>query len=548
VQRDAGWCGSCGQPLADAGAPFELLLGDGTRIPVIETISIGRAATNTLRLDDPSVSRAHARIVVGDGAPRLEEAGSSHGTWVDGRRLAAPARLTEGMDIRLGDVKLVVRLSRPEEGAGQTILVRAGQSVVLPAAGRAVVASHTTGFGTRPRVRRGWALKRLPASEGERRFVLRDLEGGDFLRLDAVDAALFELLDGEHSLSDLIAEAERRSGAEGSARLARLLADLGERGLLERAPGSGQQHIPPSGLARLVRPREWAFPWVPEAFDRLYRAGGFVLFTPAALVALAVVAVAGLAAFAYLVAERYGTPFVVAGKLGLGGLVFLAGRFLLVALHETAHGVTMASFGRRVGRGGLKLLVVFPYAFVDTSEAYFEPRRRRMAVSAAGPASDLALGGAFALACAALDAGPVRDVLFQLAFAGYAGALLNLNPFLDRDGYHLLVDAVREPGLRRRSREELARRLTGMPAEEDASRAAWLYGVAALGWSFVASGVVLLLARQYHDRLVELVPSEVFWVGVATVCALILLPAVLQVALPVSRRRDTVRVVDRAGA
>ena len=74
--------------------------------------------------------------------------------------------------------------------------------------------------------------------------------------------------------------------------------------------------------------------------------------------------------FGYLIAGRYGTPFVVAEKIGLGGLVFLAGRFVVVAVHETAHGLAMASFGRKVEKAGFKLLVIFPYAFVDTSEAW----------------------------------------------------------------------------------------------------------------------------------------------------------------------------------
>ena len=87
--------------------------------------------------------------------------------------------------------------------------------------------------------------------------------------------------------------------------------------------------------------------------------------------------------------------------------------------------------------------------------------RRRIAVSAAGPVSDLVLGGAFSLVCLALPAGSVRDVVFQLAFGAYLGALLNLNPLLDRDGYHILVDVLREPGLRTRALAQLRLRLAG---------------------------------------------------------------------------------------
>ena len=110
----------------------------------------------------------------------------------------------------------------------------------------------------------------------------------------------------------------------------------------------------------------------------------------------------------------------------------------------------------------MKLLLIFPYAFVDTSEAWFEPRRRRIAVSAAGPGVGLhARRDRSRSAACVLAPGTVRDIFFQLAFAAYVGACFNLNPFLDRDGYHILVDVLREPGLRRRAREQFARRLAG---------------------------------------------------------------------------------------
>ena len=193
---------------------------------------------------------------------------------------------------------------------------------------------------------------------------------------------------------------------------------------------------------------------------------------------IAALVVVGLAAFVYLIAGRYGTPFVVASKFGWGGLVFLFGRFAVVAVHELAHALTMASFGRRVERAGLKLVAIFPYAFVDTSEAWFEPRRRRIAVSAAGPVSDFSLGAVFALCALLLPDGVVRDIFFNLAFAAYVGGFFNLNPFIERDGYHMLVDWLDEPGLRRRAKEQLERRLRGPgPASTDSPGADALLAV-----------------------------------------------------------------------
>ena len=106
----------------------------------------------------------------------------------------------------------------------------------------------------------------------------------------------------------------------------------------------------------------------------------------------------------------------------------------------------MASFGRRIERAGLKAIAIFPYAFVDTSEAWFEPRRRRIAVSAAGPVSDFSIGAIFALCALLLPEGIVRDIFFNLAFAAYVGGFFNLNPFIERDGYHILVDVAQRAG------------------------------------------------------------------------------------------------------
>ena len=391
VTRGAAFCGSCGSPLGHTGPPLELVLAGGIRIPLVEELMIGRGPAATLRLEDPSVSRVHARISAagsGSGA-RIEDAGSSHGTFVDGTRVTGPLLLRDGARIRLGDQELTVERRRDTAEAGKTIVVRPGASLVASAVTPAGVVGQATQFGMRPRVRSGYALKQLDASEGSRRWVLRDLESNSFLRLSDNDAQLFRLLDGSRSLVELVGEAERRFGPTGAARLARLLADLGERGLMSGVAASNRRtEAPESFWRKLVTPREKVFPGLGRWFDALYRRGGWVLFTQPALWLIGALCLAGVGVFVALIALRYGTPFVVASKIGLGGLVFLLGRFLVVAVHETAHGLVMASYGRRIDRAGLKLVAIFPYAFVDTSEAWFEPRARRIAISAAGPVSD----------------------------------------------------------------------------------------------------------------------------------------------------------------
>jgi Zn-dependent protease len=525
LERGASWCSACGTPIAGVTAPLELVLADATRVPLVEEVTLGRAPGSTVVLSDPSVSRLHARISLGEG-PVLEDAGSSHGTYVDGVRVTGPVPLRDGVRIRLGDSELGVERRRIDAEAGRTVVVAAGATAALPAA-----------LGTHPRVRSGYALKRLDASEGSRRWVLKDLATGVFLRLSDRDAQLFERLDGTRSLAELIGEAEQLFGTTGPARLARLLADLGERGFLSGVQGAAATvEEPQPFFRRLLRPREKSFAWVGRVVDAVYRRGGWVLVTRPARVALGVLAAAGVGVFAYLVAKRYGTPFVVARKIGLGGLVFLLGRFAVVCVHELAHGLVMASYGRRIERAGLKLMVIFPYAFVDTSEAWFEPRRRRIAVSAAGPVSDFALGAVFSLCCLLLAAGTVRDIFFQLAFAAYVGACFNLNPFLDRDGYHILVDVLREPGLRRRAREQFARRLSGRGLEGDSPVLA-RYSLFGVAWSVLAALFAIAMTLRYRSALEAVAPAEwIVWTVMATVWVAVFVPVLVVVGRPLLAR------------
>jgi putative peptide zinc metalloprotease protein len=541
LERGASYCGSCGTPLNGASAPLEIVLSDSTRVPVVAEMTIGRAPGATLVLADPTVSRMHARI--SDGAV-LEDAGSSHGTWLDGVRVTGPSPLHDGAKIRLGDAELRIERRRESTEAGRTIVVRPGASLLVPSVGAPESASGSaTQFGIKPRVRSGYKLKRLDAAEGNRRWVLQDLKSGTFLRLSDNDAALFEQLDGTMSLVELVGWAEQRFGSNGPARLARMLSDLGERGFLAGVETGAQTAVvAPSRLQRLFKPREKIVPGVGAFMARLYRLGGWVLFTKAARIVIALVAVAGVCTFVGLIVGRFGTPFVVASKFGIGGLVFLFGRFLVVAVHETAHGLTMASFGRRIERAGIKLIAIFPYAFVDTSEAWFEPRRRRIAVSAAGPVSDFTVAALFALCCLVLPSKSlVGDICFNVAFAGYVGAFFNLNPFIERDGYHILVDVLGEPGLRRRAKEQLSRKMRGEGASTD-SPVLLRYSIFGLGWMALAACFAIGMSLRYEKAFLAVadatgVPHFVVYAVMYSLWVAFFLPVIFVLGKPLLDRR-----------
>ena len=107
-----------------------------------------------------------------------------------------------------------------------------------------------------------------------------------------------------------------------------------------------------------------------------------------------------------------------------------------------------------------------------------------------------ALGGIFSILCAVVS-GTTQDVFFQLAFAGYVGAFFNLNPFIERDGYHMLVDILREPGLRRRARAQLSRRLSGQGRLASDSPVLARYAVFGVVWSVVLAVGAIWFTQRY---------------------------------------------------
>src|SRR5919106_2807981 len=74
-----------------------------------EPLVIGRGEEGDARLrDDPELSRHHARLSIAGGRITVDDLGSRHGTFVNGRRIDAPTELRPGDKLELGRTTLVV--------------------------------------------------------------------------------------------------------------------------------------------------------------------------------------------------------------------------------------------------------------------------------------------------------------------------------------------------------------------------------------------------------------------------------------------------------
>lgn len=76
--------------------------GRRLELSATEPMTIGRDPQQTLVFADPELSRRHARVLLVNEEPLVQDLGSTNGTFVDGKRVTAPTKLPEGTVLRIG--------------------------------------------------------------------------------------------------------------------------------------------------------------------------------------------------------------------------------------------------------------------------------------------------------------------------------------------------------------------------------------------------------------------------------------------------------------
>ncbi len=327
----------------------------------------------------------------------------------------------------------------------------------------------------RPRATPG-VVERELTEDGLTYYVLKNPRLGTYLKLGEKDHTLWGMMDGSRTVKDLVVAYFERYKAFAFGRVSALVDELHAEGFLTDKPVGVYRQA-----AQQLAERDWSHRWgrLAHAFleqefyvkgvDRYvtlaYRLGGRVLFFKSVLAALTVLALIGFVAFVWLLGQ--GTYAILAPDdstvLGYiaGLLALLLINMVMIFIHESAHALTTKHFGREVRRGGAMIYYGMPAFFVDTVDIWLEPKRRRIAVSWAGPHSELIVAGLCSLLAMGVadPASLAGALLFKAAFLGYFSVFVNLNPLLELDGYFILSDWLGIPMLRQRSfafiREEL---------------------------------------------------------------------------------------------
>jgi putative peptide zinc metalloprotease protein len=201
---------------------------------------------------------------------------------------------------------------------------------------------------------------------------------------------------------------------------------------------------------------------------------------------------------------------------------------LIKALHEMAHALMVRRFGGTVTEAGFTLMVLAPVPYVDASAASAFPRAsQRALVSAAGIAVELFIAALALFVWINTEAGWLHDIAFVTMVVGTVSTLLiNGNPLLRFDGYHMLCDALDLPNLDARSRAWwsglMQRRALGLRAQASPlgdGELKWLvaYAPLALAWRLYLGLLIAAWIAAYSLPLGALAAAGV-------VIALIVMP------------------------
>ncbi|MES2465310.1 MAG: cyclic nucleotide-binding domain-containing protein [Armatimonadota bacterium] len=292
-------------------------------------------------------------------------------------------------------------------------------------------------------------------ADGTKVVILKDADRGAYYRLSPEGWFLWERLDGRRTLRDLTLDFLDHFKTFSPQSIVAVLGGLGAAGFLqnpELRPDVMQTALSTSpGLRALLLARrlldwKWTLPAADARLTRLYRSGVRFVFTRPVQIVLAIVTLAGIAAFA---AEAGDARRTLQSDMGPGLLWFLVPVTIFsVLLHEAGHAFTVKAFGREVHKVGVGWYWFGPIAFVDTSDMWLAGRWPRIAVTLAGPYANLILAGLASMLSLTTASPWMAAALWQFALSSYMLVLANANPLLEYDGYYVLMDALDRPNLR----------------------------------------------------------------------------------------------------
>ncbi len=300
-----------------------------------------------------------------------------------------------------------------------------------------------------------------PGLHGADTYVLKNRRTEEYLLITEPEKFLWEQMDGRASLQEIGTAYVLRYGAFDFDIIPELIAKLRRADLLTMRPASKLREV----LARNQRnPAARAAEAVLHALEKLtvtsrrshdvfklmYRYGAFLLFTPVAVIVLALLVVLGSRGAVELWANSAEVTAGLASHPIVAILLVKLFFWLTVVTHQLMHALACVHYGRRVREFGFTMLHGFiPTFYVDVTDIFMASRRARIMNALAGPLVHLFLASLYFWTASLAQPGLLKGFLAASAILQLQSFIVSLYPFcfLEMDGYHILVDLIGMPTL-----------------------------------------------------------------------------------------------------
>jgi putative peptide zinc metalloprotease protein len=288
------------------------------------------------------------------------------------------------------------------------------------------------------------------ASDGSPTYTVHDPLTRTFDKIGWAEAEVFARLRRPTTMDRLLAELERDTALRVTARdVADFCLEAVKKGLTTQTLTRPPEELMAEYQRAKIHPLQWLLhhylyfrvPLIrPDAFLTRALPKARLLASRPALVIYVLIALAGLTMCLERLDEYFSTFnyfFNFKGLLAFGLCVAA-----IKAVHEFSHAFTAKSLGLRVPVMGLAFIVMWPVAYCDVTDAWkIADRKKRLTITAAGMAAELAIAGMALTGWALTGASIPHGIFFVISSSSILSTILvNINPAMRFDGYFLLMD------------------------------------------------------------------------------------------------------------
>ena len=307
-----------------------------------------------------------------------------------------------------------------------------------------------------------WEMARLPyATQGIVTYALKNSRTEQIIQITEAEKFLWEQMDGRASLQEIATAYLLRYGSFDFEIIPTLIVKLLRADLLTMRPVSRLRAVlarnrrnaaarAMEGTLHALERLTVASRRAHEVFARVYRFGGFLLFSPWTVLALTLMVGLGAWSAVRIWGELGEVTHGLARHPLIAILLVKVVFWLTVVNHQVIHALACVHYRRRVREFGFTILHGFiPTFYADVTDIFMASRRARIVNAVAGPLFHLFLGAFCFWIATMLSPGLFQGFLVASAILQLQSFFISLYPFcfLEMDGYHILVEWLGIPTL-----------------------------------------------------------------------------------------------------